>query len=431
MSAGWLDGRVTYQLHALRASGAADRNPDPRATEPIDHGLRRLLPWLDQIADLGCGAVLLTPIFVSATHGYDTIDPFRVDQRLGDDADVDRFVAACHERDLRLVFDGVFNHVGRGFAPFQDVLRHGRASTEGDWFRLDFDDPGEDGDGFGYRTFEGHRELVALDHDAPRVASWAADVARHWLDRGIDGWRFDAAYAIPRPFLAELVASIRLDRPDALLFGEVIHGDYAGFVTDTGLDAVTQYELHKAIWSSLHDRNFFELAWALDRHRQLLDVFTPVTFVGNHDVTRIASQLDDPLHLPAALGLLLTLPGHPCTYYGDEFGWTGVKEHRPGGDDAIRPRIPAADHDWNDHERTTRSLVAELIALRRQEPWLTRGTVEVDELANRRIRFTTRGDDRALRVTIDLDAPTPDLAHDATRRVSAPHLVITEPAAST
>jgi len=418
------DGRVTYQLHALRAAGVVDQNPDPSAAEPVDHGLSRLVPWLDHVADLGCGAVQLTPIFVSHTHGYDTVDPFRIDQRLGDDTDFDRLVSACHRRDLRLILDGVFNHVGRGFAPFHDVLAHGRTSAARDWFHLDFDR--DDGDGFAYKSFEGHRELVTLNHDADHITEWARRVVRHWTDRGVDGWRIDAAYAMPRRFIADLVTSARESHPGMFVYGEVIHGDYAGFVADTGLDAVTQYELHKAIWSSLNDGNLFELAWALERHRGFVDVFAPVTFVGNHDVTRIASQLHDPAHLAAALALLLTLPGHPCIYYGDELGWSGTKEHRPGGDDAIRPPLPNPDRSWTEPENATRTLVSELVALRRREPWLTTGRVEINDLTNRRIAFTTRANALELCTAIDLDTPTPECPTSHAPRFSAAHILVTE-----
>src|SRR4051794_30406002 len=188
-----LTGRVLYHVHSL--AGAAGEG---------FHALERAA---DHAADLGAGAVLLTPIFASSSHGYDTIDPFRIDPRLGDENDFDEFVDHCHHRDLLVVLDGVFNHVGRDFPAFQDVARNGAASQWAPWFRLDFTH--DDGDGFAYDTFEGHRELVALNHANADVVDWALSVIRHWAGHGVDGWRFDAAYAIARPFLRSLAEEAR------------------------------------------------------------------------------------------------------------------------------------------------------------------------------------------------------------------------------
>ena len=393
----WVEGRTWYHVHALRATGAADVNPDPTATVPTGDGLRRLLPILDHLVELGCAGLLLTPIAASSTHGYDTVDPLRVDPRLGDDADFDVLVAACHERDVRLVLDGVLNHVGRAFGPFEDVRAHGRASAYADWFRLDFDADGPDG--FGYRDFEGHRELVALNHRSAAVLHWATDVTRHWLGRGADGWRFDVAYAIPPAFFAELTSRVRREHPEAFLFGEMIHGDYAGFVAASGLHGVTQYELHKACWSGCNDRNLFELAWALGRHADMAASFVPVTFGGNHDVTRLASKLDDRSHLEVVLAVLSTVPGSPCVYYGDEGGAEGVKVDGPGGDDAIRPRFDDLTRDPAIEER-----YRHWIAFRRERPWLTTAALEVGDVANERLSYSLRdrGSNRTMTVELEL-----------------------------
>nr|BFE76948.1 hypothetical protein GCM10020092_102490 [Actinoplanes digitatis] len=163
----------------------------------------------------------------------------------------------------------------------------------------------------------------------------------HWLRRGADGWRLDAAYAVPAEFWAGVLPRVRAEFPDAYVVGEVIHGDYGDFVARSTVDSVTQYELWKAVWSALNEGNFFELAWALDRHNTFLDTFVPQTFLGNHDVTRLASRLIDARHLPHALALLLTVGGTPSVYAGDEQGFTGVKEDREHGDDAVRPPFPA------------------------------------------------------------------------------------------
>ena len=378
-------------MHALRATGAPDDHVALPAAGADGHGLRRLLPWLDHVAGLGCGGLLLTPIHHSSTHGYDTVDPFRLDPRLGDDGDVDALLAAAHERGLRVVLDGVFNHVGRAFPRFEDVLANGEASRWRHWFRLDFGR--DDGDGFGYDTFEGHRQLVRLDHGNPEVLDWAVDVCLHWLDRGFDGWRLDVAYAIPRPFLAELTRRVHERHPDAFLFGEMIHGDYAGFVAATGLDSVTQYELHKACWSACNDANAFELAWALRRHAEMAERFVPVTFAGNHDVSRLASLLHQPgRDLETVLQVLFTVPGTPCVYYGDEWATTGAKGHGADADLPLRPRLDdlRPDRDGEDAHRRW-------IAFRRERPWLTDARLEVTAVANQRLelRVTSRGGDES------------------------------------
>ena len=397
MIPGWVAGLTWYHVHALRAAGAPDVNPDPMAAVPTGDGLRRLVGVLDHVVDLGCGGLLLTPIAASSTHGYDTVDPRRVDPRLGDADDFDALVAACRDRGVRLVLDGVLNHVGRDFGPFADVCADGRASAFAEWFRIDFEADGPDG--FGYHDFEGHRELVALNHRSPAVLDWALETSRHWLERGVDGWRFDVAYAIPPSFLAELTSRLLRDHPDAFLFGEMIHGDYAGFVASSGLHGVTQYELHKACWSACNDRNLFELAWALGRHAEMAASFVPVTFGGNHDVTRLASMLAERTHAEVVLAVLFTVPGSPCVYYGDEWGATGVKVDGAGGDDAVRPRFEDLARDRSVEDRSRH-----WITFRRERPWLTTGILEVGEVANERLSYvvTDRDSDRSVTVELDL-----------------------------
>jgi cyclomaltodextrinase len=393
----WVAGRTWYHLYPLGALGCAPSNPDPSGTGPTTDHLARLLPWLDHLVELGVGGVVLGPVFASLTHGYDTVDPLRIDARLGDQAALADLVAACHERELKILLDGVFNHVSREFPPFVDVRANGPASRYRDWFVIDFD--GDGPDGFAYRDFEGHHELVALDHRHPEVLEWAVEVATHWSEAGIDGWRLDAAYAVPTEFWSAFSGRVLKRYPHQLLVGEVMHGDYAGVVRSTGLHSVTQYELHKAIWSSLNDANFYELAWALRRHAGFCETFVPLTFVGNHDVTRILSVLRDASHLGHALAVLFSVPGMPCVYYGDELGLRGIKEPRPGGDDEIRPPLPPRpDRDGPD----PLGLHRDLVGFRRQRPWLTTADVEVVDIDNHHVRYQVTAPDGAVLVILNV-----------------------------
>ncbi|GAB2636114.1 alpha-amylase family glycosyl hydrolase [Kribbella swartbergensis] len=391
----WADETIWWHVYPLGFTGA-----EMEAGTPLVHRLSRLENWLDYAIDLGCSGLLLGPVFASETHGYDTVDHFRIDPRLGDDDDFDRLVAAAHRRGLRIALDGVFNHVARSF--------------EGppEWFRRRADGS--------YDTFEGHEHLVALDHEQPAVAQYVNDVLSHWLETGVDGWRLDAAYAVPPEFWRAVLPRERY--PDAWFFGEVIHGDYAGYVETSGLDSVTQYELWKAIWSSLNDRNFFELAYALGRHDALLDTFVPQTFVGNHDVTRIASRLEDERHLGHALAILFAVGGVPSVYYGDEQAFRGVKEDRAGGDDAIRPAFPDSPEDLAPSGRPTYQLHQRLIGVRRRNAWLSRGRTKVEHLTNETIALRSTGDGSELLLLLNIS--------DEPRRfpVDAARLTADEPA---
>lgn len=392
---------IWWQIYPLGFTGAdtsgRDRNPT--------HRLTHLQNWLDYAIGLGASGIALGPIFASSSHGYDTIDFYRIDPRLGDDADFAQLIAAAHARGLRVLLDGVFNHVGREFPAFIEVSTGDPSSPTANWFVRD------EGSESGYATFEGHPGLIALNHDSPDVIEFVVDVMAHWLDRGADGWRLDAAYAVPTEFWAKVLPRVRTTHPDAYFVGEVIHGDYAEIIRQSTLDAVTQYELWKAIWSSLNDLNLFEVSWALQRHDGYLDTFRPMTFIGNHDVTRIASRLEDARHLPHALVVLLTVGGTPSIYYGDEQAFAGVKTDQVGGDDAVRPAYPHAPDGLLADGWNTYRLHQDLIGLRRRHSWLHGARVEIIELRNEQLVYDAVDGPNRLRIAINL-ADT-DLRHDA------------------
>lgn len=376
-----LDHAIFWHVYPLGATGARIRD---WTTEDEGHRLPDLIPWLDYLIDLGCNGLLLAPIFASSTHGYDTLDHFQIDPRLGDDADFDRLMAACRERGIEVVLDGVFNHVG---------INHPMVAGDGPIRRLADGSP---------EPWEGHGDLALLNHEDPRTEDLVVDVMNHWLDRGIAGWRLDVAYSVPAWFWAKVVDRVRQAHPDAVFLGEIIHGDYLGLVHDGHLDTVTQYELWKAIWSSIKDVNFWELEHALGRHNDFVAQAPMQTFVGNHDVDRIAS-VAGPSGAALAAFLLLTLPGIPSIYYGDEQAFTGVKGSGFSADDPVRPPLPATPEELAPLGEWMHALYRELIASRRRHPWLVDAGVEVLETANESISYVVRSGTESLSVHLTIE----------------------------
>ncbi|BBX16389.1 alpha-amylase [Mycolicibacterium duvalii] len=384
---GWVHHVLWWQVYPLGFVGAHPAEPAPTAAE---HRLRRLADWLDYAVELGASGLALGPVFASRTHGYDTTDHYRIDPRLGDDDDFDHLVGEAHRRGMRVLLDGVFNHVGTDFARFREA----RSGGDPSWFRLR---------GNVFDTFEGHDGLIALNHDNAEVADYTVEVMRHWLGRGADGWRLDAAYAVPDSFWARVLPQVRQAFPDAWIVGEVIHGDYSATVHAAGFDSVTQYELWKAVWSSLNDANLHELDWALKRHNEFLDSFVPMTFIGNHDVTRIASQLTHPEHVEHALVVLLTTGGTPSIYAGDEVAYRGVKEERVGGDDAVRPEFGSPHEGVGEHGSQVFRSHQHLIGLRRRHPWLHTARTSPLQVTNRGYVYASREGADTLLVALNVD----------------------------
>jgi cyclomaltodextrinase len=401
----WARSTIWWQVYPLGFTGA-EKTALPTGSPP-QHRLGRLEAWLDYLVELGCNGLALGPVFASETHGYDTVDFDQVDARLGDHADLESLFSACHARGVRVLLDGVFNHVGRGFAPFQDVLENGADSTYASWFRIGTDAHG----GLTYADFEGHRHLVALNHEEPAVVEHVSGVMMRWLDAGADGWRLDAAYAVAPAFWAAVGARVRERHPDVWLVGEVLHAPYEPFVVEGGLDSVTQYELWKAAWSALNDRNLFELSWALQRHDEFARTFRPMTFLGNHDVTRIASRLDDGRHLGHALVVRVTVAGIPCIYAGDEQGFTGVKEESEHGDDAVRPPFPEDPAGLAPYGRDVFALHQSLIGLRRRNDWLVDAGTKVLTQDNTSLAYRSSAAGHSLTVLLNVaDEPVAFIA---------------------
>ncbi|GAB3596514.1 Neopullulanase [Corynebacterium faecale] len=379
---------IIWHVYPLGATGAPIR---PTGPEPLTHRLPTLEGWLDYVVELGCNAILLGPVFASDTHGYDTSDFFRVDPRLGDESDLVALLDAAGQRGIGVLFDGVFNHVSSSSGYIE-------LTTGG--------------------SFEGHDALAELDHSRDEVVDLVAEVMIYWLDRGITGWRLDAVYAIDPAFWQKVLPRVRATHPDAWIVGEMIHGDYADYVASSGLDSITQYELWKSIWSSLKEKNFFELEWTLQRHNGFLEHFVPQTFVGNHDVTRIATQVGPELAVLAA-SVLFTVGGTPSIYYGDEQAVTGLKEERVGGDDQVRPPLP---EQYSPLGTWMHQVHHDLIALRRNNPWLYAARTEVEDIDNTRITYRSYAlDDQGVdtgdwvRVKLDSDKATVHITDHAGR----------------
>jgi cyclomaltodextrinase len=395
----WASDAVFYHLYPLGACGAPARNDF--CSPPVPR-LERLFGHLDHLQALGVTAVYLGPVFESTAHGYDTADYFHVDRRLGDEALLRRLVDALHRRGMRVVLDGVFNHVGRDFWAFRELRERGEAARHRAWFRnLQFGRQSPWGDPFTYEAWAGCFDLVKLELRNPEVRGHLFDAVAHWLRAfDIDGLRLDAADVMDPDFLRELAGFCRARRPDFWLVGEIVHGDYRRLANPETLDSVTNYECYKGLWSSLNDRNYFEIAYAIDRQFGPGGLYRGLplyNFADNHDVDRVASSLRDPRHLWPLYLLLFTMPGVPSIYYGSEHGLTGRKQQ---GDAALRPELPAPDRAGALPFPELSPFIGQLARIRRQSAALRRGSYRELVVQPERFAFLREHADEAVVVAL-------------------------------
>ncbi len=332
----WTYESIFYQIYPIGFCDAPRENDGVTVSR-----IRKIIDWSEYLGQLGIDAVLLNPVFESDRHGYDTRDFRKLDCRLGTNDDLRDVCDALHAQNVKVVLDGVFNHVGRGFWAFQDVQEKKWDSPYKDWFHISFDGNSCYDDGFWYEGWEGHFELVKLNLQNPAVVDYLLETVRFWIDTfDIDGLRLDVAYCLDPEFMKRLHCFVQDLKPEFTLIGEVLFGDYNRIVNDDMLDSCTNYECYKGLYSSFNSMNLFEIAhslqrqygaepWCLYRGKHLM------SFVDNHDVSRVASILTNKNHLPLIYGLLMGMPGVPCIYYGSEWGAEGMKQ--PGSDDNLRP----------------------------------------------------------------------------------------------
>ena len=395
----WAYEGIFYQIYPIGFCGAPTANDGKTVSRIL-----KLKDWSSYLESLGISSILLNPIFESDNHGYDTRDYKKIDCRLGTNKDFAEVCKDLHTHNVKIVLDGVFNHVGRGFWAFKDVLEKKWDSPYKDWFCINFDGNSCYNDGFWYEGWEGHFELVKLNLANPAVVDYLLECVKGWIDEfDIDGLRLDVAYCLDRNFMKRLRSFCQELKPDFALIGEVLFGDYNQIVNDEMLHSCTNYECYKGIYSSFNSMNMFEIAhslnrqygpeqWCIYRGKHLM------SFVDNHDVTRIASILTNKNHLPLTYGLLLGMPGVPCIYYGSEWGEEGVKA--PDNDYALRPCFDAPKPNALTEQ------IKQMIHVRTGSNALCHGSYRNVVLTNHQLIFERRTDDERMLVAINAsDAP--------------------------
>ena len=394
----WYDEAVFYHIYPLGLTGAPKQND---YGEPV-HRLNTLLPWVDHIKEIGGSALYIGPLFESVGHGYETTDYKKLDSRLGTNEDLTAFVAYCHEQGIKVIFDGVFNHTGRDFFAFKDIQANRENSQYKDWYcNVNFWGNNEYNDGFSYDNWGGYNLLVKLNQKNPAVVDYICDVIRFWVSEfDVDGIRLDAADVLDFDFMKALRRTANEVKPDFWLMGEVIHGDYSRWVNGETLHSVTNYTLHKALYSGHNDHNYFEIAHTV-RRLQNMGTLKLYNFVDNHDVERIYTKLTNKAHFAPVHVLLYTLPGVPSIYYGSEFGIEGRKEY--GSDDSLRPALNIEDYKDSVKTNPCTALIAALGKVRQAVPALSYGSYDELMLTNRQFAYARDLDRTRVIVSVNND----------------------------
>ncbi len=384
----WAQEAIFYHIYPIGFCGAPARND---FTSLANSRLDKIRAWLPHLKYLGVNALYLGPVFESSAHGYDTADYYHIDRRLGNDETLTALVETLHQNGIRVILDGVFNHVGRDFWAFRDVQKNGTNSPYCGWFtNLRFDGTSPYGDPFKYEGWNGNYDLVKLNLRHPAVVDHLLGAVRSWVERfDIDGLRLDVADCLDMDFIEALHAFSHGLKPDFWLMGEVVHGDYTRWVSPTRLDSVTNYESYKGLYSSFVDKNFFEIAYSLNRQfgpQGLYRSLPLYAFADNHDVNRVASQLTQPAHLYPLYCLLFTMPGVPSIYYGSEFGLTGKRT--PQEDSALRPCLDLNALQQSCPQPQLPATLARLAALRQNLPALQLGEYQQVWVNHEQLIFT-------------------------------------------
>lgn len=392
----WANESVFYQIYPLGFCGAPFENDGT----PM-HRIKKVTDWIPHITKLGANAIYFSPVFESDTHGYNTRDYRMIDTRLGTNEDFAKVCADLHAAGIKVVLDGVFNHVGRGFWAFLDVLEKKWDSPYKDWFHISFDGNSNYNDGLWYEGWEGNYDLVKLNLRNEAVISHLFECIRLWIEEfDIDGLRLDVAYCLDHDFMRRLRSYCDSLKKDFFLLGETLHGDYNQIMNDSMLHSVTNYECYKGLHSSFNSMNLFEINhsllrqfgpenWTLYKGKHLL------SFVDNHDVTRVASILSNPAHLPLIYALCFGMPGIPCVYYGSEWGTKARKEE---GDPALRACFEAPVEnelfDW----------ISCLAKAKRNSSALNYGSFTSILLTNKQCIFERKCDSERVLVAINADS---------------------------
>ena len=397
----WYDEAIFYHIYPLGLTGAPKQNS---YGEP-EHRLNTLLPWITHIKSIGCNALYIGPLFESVGHGYETTDYKKLDSRLGTNEDLKNFVAECHAQGIRVILDGVFNHTGRDFFAFQDIQQNRENSRYKDWYcNVNFWGNNEYNDGFSYENWGGYNLLVKLNQRNPEVQNYICDVIHFWVSEfDIDGIRLDAADVLDFHYMQCMRNVANEVKPDFWLMGEVIHGDYSRWVNEGTLHSVTNYHLHKALYSGHNDYNYFEIAHTVKRLYEMggnrANGLKLYNFVDNHDVERIYSKLINKNHFPPVHILLYTLPGIPSIYYGSEFGVEGKKERY--SDDSLRPALQLSNFPNAPVENPQTRLLTALARLRQNTPALSYGDYKELLLTNCQYAFARTHNGQSVIVTVN------------------------------
>ncbi len=397
----WSEDAIFYHIYPLGACDAPARNDFCSAPTPR---LAKIQEWVPHLVRLGVNALYLGPVFEATAHGYDTANYYEVDRRLGDRGTLAELSATLHRNGIRLILDGVFNHVGRDFWAFRDVQAYGTASPYRDWFDgLRFDARSPYGDAFTYRPWQEHYDLARLNQQHPEVRRHLFEAVRMWVEEfGIDGLRLDAADCLDFEFMRALRGFTEGLRPDFWLMGEVVHGDYRRWANPQTLHSVTNYECAKGLYSSLNEKNYFEIAYALERQFSDGGLYRGLplyNFADNHDVNRVASNLHDPAHLYPLYLLLFTMPGAPAIYYGSEWGAQGLRTAQ--SDQALRPTFDLEAFQAGSAHPHLAEDIARLAALRKTHPALRHGSYTQLHVSAQQLAFSREAEGETLVVLLN------------------------------